>query len=87
MGVDVNKDEFTNEDFAAFSDRLENNLTALRELLGRSEFGRGPTSMGAEVEMFLIDEDGRPLMVSQQVLDAAREDCFTVAIRLLQKSK
>jgi len=80
MGVDVDKDEFTSEDYAAFSERLEDNLTALRELLARREFGRGPASMGAEVEMFLVDAQGQPLLVSQQVLDAARDDCFTVEL-------
>jgi hypothetical protein len=68
MGIDVDREQFTAEDRAHFSQRLKANLATLRELLSQPEFGAGPTTFGAEVEMHLADEEGRPACVNSAVL-------------------
>ncbi|MFI6496061.1 glutamate--cysteine ligase [Nonomuraea typhae] len=67
MGRDLDKERFSEAEYARFGERLEQQLGTLRELLGRPGFGQGPTTLGAELELFLIDEKGRPLPRNQEV--------------------
>ncbi|WP_157245662.1 glutamate--cysteine ligase [Nonomuraea typhae] len=70
MGRDLDKERFSEAEYARFGERLEQQLGTLRELLGRPGFGQGPTTLGAELELFLIDEKGRPLPRNQEVRQA-----------------
>ncbi|WP_433239520.1 glutamate--cysteine ligase [Streptosporangium sp. CA-135522] len=74
MGQQVDKDRFSEAEFARFGERLAEQLAAFRELLARPGFGTGPATIGAELEMFLITPDGRPLPRNQEVRDAADDD-------------
>ena len=56
MGGEVDDQEFFDEDYQRFSLRLQHCLIALRELLGRPDFGGGPASIGAELEFALVEE-------------------------------
>ena len=51
MGIEVEREEFTDEERAQFSQRLQENLKVLRELLASPGFGIGETTIGVEVEM------------------------------------
>ena len=55
MGQQVDKERFSEAEFARFGERLEDPLVALRELLARPGFGAGPATIGAELELFLVD--------------------------------
>ncbi|MFI6386790.1 glutamate--cysteine ligase [Nonomuraea sp. NPDC050540] len=70
MGRDLDKERFSEAEFARFGERLEEQLGTLRALLDRPGFGQGPTTLGAELELFLIDEKGRPLPRNQEVRTA-----------------
>jgi gamma-glutamyl:cysteine ligase YbdK (ATP-grasp superfamily) len=61
MGIEIDRTEFSAKDFARFERRLHENLAALKILLDRPGFGEGPGSVGAELELYVIDRDGRPL--------------------------
>ncbi|MFI6902532.1 glutamate--cysteine ligase [Nonomuraea sp. NPDC050394] len=67
MGRDLDKERFSEAEFARFGERLEEQLGTLRALLDRPGFGQGPTTLGAELELFLIDEKGLPLPRNQEV--------------------
>jgi len=69
MGLEISKDAFDEPEFEAFSRKLEVDLAALRVLLARPGFGRGPTTIGAELELNLVDDAGRPALVNQELLD------------------
>jgi gamma-glutamyl:cysteine ligase YbdK (ATP-grasp superfamily) len=72
MGRAIEKIEFSSEDYRIFASRLRDNLEALRILLERPDFGRGPGSFGAELEMYLVDEEGNALYKNveiQQMMD------------------
>ncbi|HVW29093.1 MAG TPA: hypothetical protein VHC69_27195 [Polyangiaceae bacterium] len=71
MGIEIQQDRFTEDDFATFRARLREGLEALDIVLARPAFGQGERSVGAELELFLIDERGRPLPISRAVVDAA----------------
>ncbi|WP_326823801.1 glutamate--cysteine ligase [Streptosporangium sp. NBC_01756] len=74
MGQQVDKDRYSEAEFTRFGERLTQQLTELRELLARPGFGAGPATIGAELEMFLITPDGRPLPRNHEVRDAADDD-------------
>ena len=54
MGADLDREHFSEAEFARFGERLERSLVALRELLARPGFGAGPPTIGAELELFLV---------------------------------
>lgn len=87
MGVDVDRTDFSAEDHRRFAARLRDELVALAELLRRPGFGEGPTTIGAELELSLIDDDARPHLVNDRVLATAGDprialeiDAFNVEI-------
>jgi hypothetical protein len=61
MGRGIEVDEFDEQDFSRFRDRLEESLGALGRLLGQPGFGEGPATIGAELELVLVDRSGLPL--------------------------
>ena len=77
MGIDIDRTEFTAEDYLLFQAALEENLMALGNLLGDPEFGDGPASMGAELEMYIVDHRGRPLSVNDELLAEADDPQLT----------
>ena len=61
MGTGIDKENFDERDYARFAERLEECLSALGHLLERPGFGVGPATVGAELELFLVDAAARPL--------------------------
>jgi gamma-glutamyl:cysteine ligase YbdK (ATP-grasp superfamily) len=80
MGLHIERDSFAPEDFACFSLRLEECLEALEGLLGRPGFGVGPSTLGAELELFLVDEAGLPAPVNLRVLARTEDPRLTVEL-------
>ncbi|TSC33697.1 glutamate--cysteine ligase [Corallococcus sp. Z5C101001] len=80
MGLAIQQEEFTPEEHARFVHRLEESLEALRQVLKRPGFGVGPTTLGAELEVALVDGAGSPLPVNQQVLARSRDDRLTLEL-------
>ncbi|MEV7968509.1 glutamate--cysteine ligase [Sphaerisporangium sp. NPDC088356] len=74
MGQQVAKERFSEAEYGRFGERLKDSLQALRELLARPGFGAGPATVGAELELFLIDADGRPLRRNKEVRAVAGDD-------------
>ncbi|SDH54218.1 glutamate--cysteine ligase [Nonomuraea jiangxiensis] len=70
MGRDLDKERFTEAEYLHFGERIQEQLAVLRELLDAPGFGQGATTIGAELELFLVDERGRPLPRNSQVRDA-----------------
>jgi gamma-glutamyl:cysteine ligase YbdK (ATP-grasp superfamily) len=77
VGVDIDRERFTARERARFRDRLEGCLEALASLLERPGFGEGPTTIGAELELHLVDAAGRPSPVNQAVLATADDPELT----------
>jgi len=80
MGLDIDRTTFDPEDFTAFQSKLENNLSALKKLLTQPGFGQGKRSLGAELEMYIIDDSGHPLCANQEILDLARDPLLTLEL-------
>ena len=69
MGLSVNNDDFTTADYQQFANRIRDNLAALKLLLKRPDFGLGPTSFGAELEMYIIDGDHQVAPIYDYLLE------------------
>lgn len=80
MGVNVEREEFEPDEYERFRERLQESLIALRELLAQPGFGAGETTLGAEVEMHLVDRDAQPMPVNAQVLRTAQDPRLTLEI-------
>jgi gamma-glutamyl:cysteine ligase YbdK (ATP-grasp superfamily) len=80
MGTDIDDQEFDEGDYARFAERLEECLSALGGLLERPGFGAGPATLGAELELFLVDGAGRPLPHNQAIRAAAADPRITVEL-------
>ncbi|HYY82103.1 MAG TPA: hypothetical protein VFD04_23400 [Actinomycetes bacterium] len=73
MGTDVDNEAFNEADYARFQTRLAQCLASFGRLLARPGFGVGPATLGAELELCLVDAAGRPLPANQAVRAAAAD--------------
>ena len=67
MGLTIEREWFDPVDYRRFEVRLEECLVALGRLLARPGFGVGPATIGAELELCLVDAQGRALPRNQEV--------------------
>jgi hypothetical protein len=80
MGIEIDRERFDDADYDRFIERLEHCLQALEQLLRRPGFGVGPRTIGAELELFLIDADGHPLGRNQAILEDAGDPRLTLEL-------
>jgi hypothetical protein len=80
MGLEIERDRFDADDRKRFAARLCDSLQALEILLARPGFGEGPASLGAELELDLVDGDERPLLCNRQVLAATLDPRVTLEL-------
>ncbi len=69
MGQQQVKDRLDTEELRSFSRRLLNDLRGLELMLERGMFETGIRRIGAEQEMFIVDETGNPAMLAMELLD------------------
>lgn len=74
MGLEIHRDDFDENDHRRFSERLQQGLVALAGVLARPGFGAGPPSIGAELELSLVDAALRPLPRNRAVLAGIVDD-------------
>lgn len=68
MGIAIDRTDFSARDHANFARKLRQNLDALKSLLAQPGFGAGPSSIGAEVELFIIDARTRAAPLNLRIL-------------------
>ena len=80
MGLEIDRIDFDDVDRRVFAERLDRSLEVLEDLLGRPGFGDGAASLGAELEVSLVDERGQPLMRNAEVLEESVDPRLTVEL-------
>ena len=80
MGTEIERERFDEADYGRFARRLEQSLRAFQVLLDRPGFGEGPRSLGAELELFLVDDAGGPLPLNEAVLRETVDPRITVEL-------
>jgi gamma-glutamyl:cysteine ligase YbdK (ATP-grasp superfamily) len=77
MGEDVYKSAFSPAEYREFSIRIEKQLGQLREIITGENFNLRRPSIGAELEVYLVDKDYLPACVSEELLDLAQHPQLT----------
>ena len=67
MGAEITGEDWDERDYARFGRRLEQCLSDLGQLLRQPGFGAGPVTIGAELELVVVDDAARPLPCNQAV--------------------
>lgn len=80
MGIEIDQRSFSPADYQRFAACLEEQLRALTSLLEAPEFGRGPETLGSELELYIVDRDGRPAHLNQALLARAADPQLTLEI-------
>jgi gamma-glutamyl:cysteine ligase YbdK (ATP-grasp superfamily) len=80
MGLEIDRERFAQEDFERFEARLERCLAVLESMLAQPSFGEGTPSIGAELEVALIDEASRPLPLNEEVLRETVDERMTLEL-------
>lgn len=68
MGEQIDKSAFTDSDYEVFGTRLEQQLDVLRDTLRTPAFNRDKPSIGAELEVYLVDDALEPAPVNEELL-------------------
>lgn len=68
MGQGITRSEFSPEDFERFHEHLLVELAQLKQCLAQPDFGGSDWSLGAELELDLVDQQARPLMLNTEVI-------------------
>ena len=80
MGIDINRRTFTAEDYQHFNERLEQQLGQLSALLANPNFGVGPSTVGCELELYIVDGNGRPALLNELLLAQAKDPQLTLEL-------
>ncbi|HEX4934386.1 MAG TPA: hypothetical protein VFV33_14455, partial [Gemmatimonadaceae bacterium] len=68
MSRAIDREHFTDEEYGRFQSRLRENLEALEVLLARPGFGAGRPTLGAELELYIVDRVGRAKGINRDIL-------------------
>jgi gamma-glutamyl:cysteine ligase YbdK (ATP-grasp superfamily) len=80
MGIEIDKVSFLPAEFEQFREALEGNLLSLAAQLAEPGFGVGPGSLGAELEMYIVDAQGRPSHINQEIEAVANDPQLTLEL-------
>lgn len=83
MGIDIEQCRFEPQDCADFEAKLQSNLLCLSSLLRKDGFGiKKPDSalLGAELEMYIINDLGEPVSLNHEILAEADDEQLTLEI-------
>ncbi len=69
MGEEISRDHFEAEDFRRFDERLRVEMEFVRGLFAEAAFDSETRKLGYELELCLIDGEGAPAPVNQQILE------------------
>ncbi len=80
MGQEIENVKFSEADSAKFNRQLQGNLAALRKLLAKPGFGEGDLSFGAELELYIVDENGAPLHKNLEIIKELDDPLLTLEL-------
>jgi len=80
MGLSIKQSEFTAEEFDRFSAKVRTDLTALTRLLDRPGFGEGASSIGAEVEFYIVNPNLPVQLINTEIAASVQDPQLTVEL-------
>jgi hypothetical protein len=76
VGEEVRATHYTREDRRRYREKVKRCLAALRRMLAESLLETGCQRIGLELEIYLVDRSGTPMMVNEEVLARIESDDF-----------
>ena len=76
MGRDINDREYSAGDYEQFNRRIHDQVDLLKQVIERPGFGTDETCIGAELEVYLMNEESDVSPVNLQLLDMLNDDQF-----------
>ncbi|MBW3619596.1 MAG: glutamate--cysteine ligase [Actinobacteria bacterium] len=76
MGEDIDEVRFTREDRQRYREKVKQCLAALRRMLDADAFELGRKLIGVEVEFYVVDSDGCPMNINDELLDLIESTDF-----------
>lgn len=80
MGRAIEEADFSANSIRRFRQRLNEDLEALGDLLKRPGFGRGARSFGAELELYIVNAQGRPVGRNVEIREALGDPRVTLEL-------
>ncbi|MDY6798707.1 MAG: hypothetical protein SVX28_08190 [Pseudomonadota bacterium] len=80
MGLSIKQSEFTAEEFDRFSAKVRTDLTALTRLLDRPGYGEDESSVGAEVEFYIVNPNLRVQPINTDIAASVQDPQLTVEL-------
>lgn len=80
MGLSIKTTEFAPEEFERFAAKVRTDLKALTRLLNRPGFGEGASSIGAEVEFYIVNPDLRVQPINTEIAARVQDPQLTVEL-------
>jgi len=68
VGREVQETRFTREDRQRYREKVKRDLAALRQMLDEGRFETERKLIGIEVEFYVVDGDGEPMMINAELL-------------------
>ncbi len=73
MGQAIDKEWFDQSDYDVFRQQLLEDLRQLKQVLASPNFSLGHRMLGTELEMSLINDEARPCLANQAILNALQD--------------
>lgn len=80
MGAEIHASDFVERDYDQFAEKLRRSVGALERVVARPGFGVGETTIGAELELDLVDADFRPNPINLGVVASADDPRITLEL-------
>ena len=80
MGRDIEPMKFGGEDRRKYRDKVRRSLDVFASMLRERAFEGGPSLVGQEIELNLVDDDGAPSMRNAAVLDAIADPAWSTEV-------
>lgn len=76
MGREIADKEYSADDYERFNRRIHDQVDILKKVIERPEFGSGDTCIGAELEIYLMNEQSDISPVNLQLLEMLGDEQF-----------
>ena len=80
MGLSINRSEFTADEFERFAAKVRMDLKALTRLFNRPGFGEGESSIGAEVEFYIVNHDLQVQPINTEIAARVQDPQLTLEL-------
>jgi gamma-glutamyl:cysteine ligase YbdK (ATP-grasp superfamily) len=80
VGITIEQEHFTQQDFDRFTNRLHKQLAVLKDLASNPSFGGDDYSFGAELELYIVDHNAKVLPINKALFNAIDDPRLTLEL-------